>query len=340
MADQNPVPPEKSRLSGWLVFACKALVTGCLFWWLASSKTLQLGTLSVLVRSPRVLVATIVAWLVVSVALSTLRWRFLLSASDISIPLPRAAALQMMALFFNSVVPGNVGGDVLKNLYVVRGRRAHVFVMVVGERFIGLFGLIWIGALAVAGSLSRYWNEPRLVPLLLATAVLAAGTLLTPWLSKLFLRVIARRGETTRDGTEKTSGLGRALEALRVSLEIFHERRRQVLGAFVVSLAIHAVNMLYFYLIALELGNAGADLGRVALVYPLGMLTLILPISLSGLGVGHLAFEQLFTMVGLQGGANVFNVFIVGALAPCLIGAVPYLFLRREHGAPVLVDSD
>jgi hypothetical protein len=54
-----------------------------------------------------------------------------------------------------------------------------------------------------------------------------------------------------------------------------------------------------------------------------------LPISPGGFGVGHLAFDRLFAAIGLTGGATVFNVFILGQMAPSLIGVVPYLMMRR-----------
>ena len=72
----------------------------------------------------------------------------------------------------------------------------------------------------------------------------------------------------------------------------------------------------------------------VASIYPLGMLSMVLPISYAGFGVGHVAFAQLFAIVGLKGGATVLNVYLIGQTAPCLVGVVPYLTLRREAPLP------
>ena len=46
--------------------------------------------------------------------------------------------------------------------------------------------------------------------------------------------------------------------------------------------------------------------------------------------MGHVAFERLYNLVGLSGGATVFNVFLIGQLVPCFIGAVPYLFMKQR----------
>jgi len=61
---------------------------------------------------------------------------------------------------------------------------------------------------------------------------------------------------------------------------------------------------------------------------------MILPISPAGLGVGHVAFDRLFSMIGLHDGATVFNVYLIGQLTPCLLGVIPYLALRRTGKLP------
>jgi hypothetical protein len=72
----------------------------------------------------------------------------------------------------------------------------------------------------------------------------------------------------------------------------------------------------------------------VATVFPLGILTMIVPISPAGLGVGHVAFERLFESIGVHGGATVFNVYLIGLLAPCLTGVIPYLALKKSGALP------
>jgi hypothetical protein len=92
----------------------------------------------------------------------------------------------------------------------------------------------------------------------------------------------------------------------------------------------HVGNMLYFLFLTRELGNASAGIADAALVFPVGMLSVVLPVSISGMGVGHVMFNELFSIVGLHGGANVFNVYIVAQIAPCLVGAIPYLLMKKE----------
>ncbi len=96
----------------------------------------------------------------------------------------------------------------------------------------------------------------------------------------------------------------------------------------------HTATMMFFGVLTRVITEIDVPLSSVATVFPLGILTMILPISPAGLGVGHVAFERLFSMIGLHDGATVFNVYLIGQLAPCLLGVFPYLALRRSGKLP------
>jgi hypothetical protein len=95
----------------------------------------------------------------------------------------------------------------------------------------------------------------------------------------------------------------------------------------------HLGNASYFWFLTRELGNPEAPLGHILMIFPIGMLSLIVPVSVSGLGVGHVLFEQLFNLLNLSGGATVFNVYMVAQLTPCVLGAIPYVMMRAETSA-------
>ncbi len=311
----------------WFVFLLKAFVTVGLISWLAMSGSLDMASLGVLLHSPKILAATLGTWLVTAGLLSALRWRLLLTMVGVQLPLGRAVALQAMGHFFNGVVPGNVGGDVLKNIHVQRSlpreERGHVVLVVLSERLAGLAGLVWVAALSVIfGGMNLHEQARSLVG---GLGVLAVGFALLPTVGPYLVTRLAPVERATWP-----SWLRRALALARSSLEVLQRGKRQLLGAFLLSMGMHGIGMLLFALLTRELGNADAELSRVALVFPLGMLSLAVPISLAGMGVGHVAFQKLFEMVSLVNGATIFNVYIVGQIAPSIVGVVPYLLMRPK----------
>ena len=106
------------------------------------------------------------------------------------------------------------------------------------------------------------------------------------------------------------------------------------LKALGLSMFFHATAMFLFTALTEAVTGQDTSFAAIATVFPIGLLTIVLPISPAGLGVGHVAFDQLYAAIGLTGGATVFNIFILGQMAPCLLGVFPYLALRRSGELP------
>src|SRR5947208_2675335 len=107
------------RVKSSAIFAVKVIVAATLIGWLLRSGALKMGALSIFLERPLLLVADLSLFLF-GVTMGALRWRALLVLTRTKVPLARAFQLQLTALFFNVVIPGNVGGDVVKALYVAR----------------------------------------------------------------------------------------------------------------------------------------------------------------------------------------------------------------------------
>ena len=88
----------------------------------------------------------------ISQALLAVRWVQLLRVHGVIIPLAKAVQLTFLGLFYNNVMPGAVGGDLLKGWYVSRhsqkGLRLEAAVTVLLDRIIGLAGMVLVGSLA------------------------------------------------------------------------------------------------------------------------------------------------------------------------------------------------
>lgn len=319
------MPRDQETQKKILIFAAKLLVAGALGYWMLHSGTLDAGSLRVL-GEPRLVLWMVGTFVGVSLGLGTLRWTVLLRAFGVRLEPGRAVALQHMALFFNTVIPGNLGGDFIKNLYVLRGRPLDVVALAVTERLLGMIALIWAGFIVTLVNFRYVTSQPAFLPWLGVLSVLAISSAVAPFFLVLVLpRILPQAG---------TGPLGNVIRQISSALEVLRARPRSGLVVFGISLLIHAGNLSYFYQITRSLVEGEPRVATIALLFPTGMLSLMLPISVAGVGVGHMAFEQLFEAVGLSAGANVFHVFLVGNIGPTLLGAIPYLFLRRTRAAP------
>ncbi len=324
-----------SRLRGALSFAFKLVVAVALLTWLARSGSLDFGKLRVLFANKTLLASSIGVWLLSVGVVSSSRWRLLLRLSGVHLSFGRAFMLQLTALFFNVVIPGNVGGDVIKSVYVAReypnNNRASIFLVVFLERFLGMAGLAFMAGIAVLLALPKLWPIPEARPLVTTIGLLCLGFLAGPPLFVVFVRAF---GDKLRARLTGASRITRMLDQFLEAALLVSGRPAIMVGALLMSMASHGAAMAYFTLLTNTLTGQATNYATIATVYPIGLLTLILPISPGGFGVGHMAFDGLFRMVGLSGGATVFNVFLISQLFPNLMGAVPYVLLRSRGELP------
>jgi hypothetical protein len=311
-----------------LIVAGKVVIGALLIGWLVRSGTLDFGALSVFVEKP-VLVVGNLAVFSFTVVLGALRWRLLLRLAGVYLPVRRAVQLSFIGMFFNVVAPGNIGGDVIKSIYVAREvapeRRTRVFVIAFLDRLLALAGLVVVAAVLTFARGRAVWDDPRLRQLSSVVVVLVLVTLAAP----LLLLVIVRRSGKRLDGwTQRTTRIGKIVGQLIEAVRLVSAGPRALLVALGCAIAIHLAGIAWFSALATAITGQDIPISSMASVYPLGILTMLLPISYAGFGVGHVAFDQLFAMVGLGGGATVLNVYLIGQMVPCLFGVIPYLSTR------------
>ena len=87
-------------------------------------------------------------------ALQYVRWYLLVRALDLPFTLRNAFRLGAVGTFYNTFLPGAIGGDIVKAVFIARGqpaRKAAAVATVVADRLIGLFGLLLFAG-AVGGA--------------------------------------------------------------------------------------------------------------------------------------------------------------------------------------------
>lgn len=312
-----------------LKFAAKLLVAALLIGWLVRGGAIDFGRLALFFERPTLLALNLGVF-VAGVVLNGAKWRLLLSALGVHVSFPRTVQLQMTALFFNTVIPGNVGGDVLKAVYVARDarpeQRTGILLVAFVDRLVGLAGLVSMATLITAVRGPALWSDRLLRPMATAVLLLGVGVVVGPAVFLLFMRHAGARLEAWTSGSSK---LARLLGQLVLTARLFSGAPKALFVALLTSMCFHATGMFFFTELTSAVTGEAAAYATIATVFPLGLLTMILPISPSGVGVGHVAFDRLFEAIGLSGGATVFNLFLIGQIAPCLLGVFPYLALRR-----------
>jgi hypothetical protein len=113
------------------------------------------GFLSTLANARWDLVALSAGAFLCVLLITAVRWWYLLRVQDIRISLWEGIRLTFLGLFFNAVIPGTVGGDLVKAYYVARHTPKKAAVLVTGfvDRVLGLAELTLMAAVMISAVL-------------------------------------------------------------------------------------------------------------------------------------------------------------------------------------------
>ncbi len=310
-------------------FLLKICFSGAILYWLIHTDRLNFRELDVFFTQPRTLAMFLFYWLFANLILSSFRWMILARALGINLKTIVFLRLHLIGCFFNSFMPGNVGGDFVKVYYIANKEKKSTFsnalASVLFDRVCGLIGIFLIAIVGFyvappdrnAGidavlSLTQFLSSASIIGII-ALFVLGPKIKLHkwPWNLPIFRRF--RIDELFRAGY------------------IYSQQKVVVLSAIGISVIIQLMTM-SFFLIATKAYTANVTFIQICAAYPLAALATAIPIAPAGLGTGHYAHERLFDIVGIGPGigANVFNLYFCASLAFSLIGIIPYLLYKKS----------
>lgn len=321
VADESPPSGPPVRLGRWSVLAKVAVSLGLLVWLLLSVDRAALATR---------LEGAAWGWLVLgfvvkslTVPWAALRWRAVGAMVGLHFGRIDALRLTFAALFLGQVLPGAVGGDIVRGWLTTRmgfAVSATIFALVI-DRVAALLG---VTVLMLAG-----------LPHLLALAPAGTGAMVV-------LAALAVGGGTAALCVADRFPLPRFLRRPPVeALRGLVARMRSALGrtdgglALGWSLLVHVCTILATAVFAHALGIA-VSIGDCLAVVPFSIVAAALPISLAGWGVRESSMAAGFALLGVPAADGIAVSLLIGVsvLLMSLPGALVWL-LWRPKVAPV-----
>jgi len=238
-----------------------------------------------------------------TVSLQIFRWYLLVRALDLPFTLRNAYRLGLIGYYYNTVLPGSIGGDLLKGYFIAKeqpSRRAAAVATVIIDRAMGLFGLILF--VAVSGSIA--WSlgneqidkEPALQQLVKVTGVLASSAIV----GYLLLGLLpTRRADRFAGRLKAIPKLGHALAEVWYAVWMYRQRMGTVVMGVAVTAVAHLAMMSSFYFASRSfVADNLPSFPEIMIIAPIGFIVQALPLSPGGVGVGEAAFAELFRIAG------------------------------------------
>jgi uncharacterized protein (TIRG00374 family) len=243
-----------------------------------------------------------------SVLLTLLRWYFLVRAQDLPFKVSDALRLGMVGFFYNTFLPGSVGGDVIRAAVLAReqSRRTVAVATVIMDRAIALWGLIWFVALLgsafwAAGMLDGPGEGPA--KMIVKTAGIIVGVTAAIWVALGFLP--QRRANRFAARLERIPKIGGSVAELWRAVWMYRLRPKSIALTLALSWVGHVGFVLSFYCFACTLlwdgANAIPTVTEHFLIVPIGLVIQAVPLFPGGVGIGEAGFGGLYALLAGEG---------------------------------------
>ncbi len=259
------------------------------------------------------------------------RWWRLLIAAGCPTTLFTSVRLTFLGMFFNLVMPGLTGGDLVKAVLAAREhteRKARAVVSVAVDRLIGLFPLATLAALVVLG-LGDTFAAIR-VPVLVCVG---GGLVGAAVYSSRALRRLVRFDHIV----SKLPG-GRMIKQVDEAVLIYSEHPREIGWALLCSLGNHTCVFVGITVLARSFGEQTLSLFEMFAVVSIANIVSALPVAPAGWGVGEAAYGFLFDMLGASATLGI-ATSITLRLLMMVIGLGGGLFLLLPGGKDALREA-
>jgi len=277
-----------------------AVATAAIVWVLRGQNWQELG--AVLRRLSLWYFALGLATFVAGQFIIAFRWWVLLHTQSIRIALPTVFRLHFIGLFYNNVMPGSVGGDLLKAWYVTKhtDKRLEGALSVVIDRFTGLAGMLLMGTVAYL-----LFLRGELVPAGAAEPAPAGGWLgahrgmilggalvVAAAIGVILVHPGLRRRARRMGGRVWSRGVA-LLARAKQAVVVYCSKPLTMLLALLLTVLSQSTVIVAFWLLGRNLGM-GASLRHYFVIFPVMWVVAALPISVAGLGVLEAGIVELF----------------------------------------------
>ena len=302
----------------------------CLLYYVVYSKMIDFHSVGSFLLRPTNLVVALF-FFSFSVLCVTARWYLLAKAQGLSFSFKSMVEITMIGYFFNTFMPGAVGGDVVKAWYVAGEepkKKTRAIFTVLLDRVIGLSVFFFYSGTTLLFYTDWLRGRPQLQMTAYVVWGFGGGSIL---FSLLFYSPLLWRHKGFRrflHFLERWPFLHKVMDAAM----LYRHHLRSICMALGLS-ALSIFGMTLFYKWMGDGLGIPMDLAHYFFVVPIALTVSAVPLLPGGIGVGQVAFFTLFRWSGMsnpeQGGSLCTAMQVYNILFNCL-GAFFYLKFKKK----------
>jgi len=280
-------------------------------------------------------------FMIFALSLTVVRWYILVRAQGLPFTLPDAFRLGWIGFFFNTFLPGSIGGDIVKAAGLARSqsRRTVAVATVIMDRAIALWALVWF--VAIAGSIFKVTGllegpaagtSKTIVNMAVVLVLLSVGV----WVAMGFLP--QARAEKFASRLSKIPKVGHSAAEFWRAVWMYRCQQKCIARALLISWIGQVGFVMAFYFSMRTLWEPGMGLvptvAQHFLLVPIGLVIQAAPLFPGGAGIGELGFGGLYSWFGCASAVAVLGS-LMQRVINWVIGLGGYLVCMGLKARPV-----
>lgn len=295
------------------------------------SDLLQLSKIKDALKNPLIFISGSLIFSLQFIIFAT-RFRFVTALIE-KISFALSLKLHLIGQFFNTFVPGGVGGDVIKAIELAAAthqQKRRTLALILIDRVLGLYGLIVFSFLFLLFEMHQL-NETHLKYLKASGFLLVMATACLILRKKISAVFSLLTQKFQRD----------FILSIKDSILIFLEEIGQFLNFkklsvfLILSLSAQLLTVSFLYLVVKELTENPVSYMQFFPLACFGFVAMAIPITPGGIGFGQAAFYLIFRSLGdATAEAAIIGISLMQLFNICLSLPGGYYFIRSARRSP------
>jgi len=269
-----------------------SIACGIIFYFIKTGR-MNLDAIYLAIKTNTLLIILSFIIVVMAALLTIYRWNLLLKGQEIFLKARDVLSISFIGFFFTTVIPGAVGGDLVKGFYIAQKqplKRTASIMTVLLDRMIGLAALVLIASIGLTINLKEISKHPALLSLGYMVWMLSLFFVL------FFIVTLSKRiysHKATQYLIQRTPFASKIIK-MYDAIHAYRNNFRFLIWSFVISFANHALNILAFFMMTRALNFTELPLYSYFFIVPIGLITTAIPLAPAGIGIGQAAYLKLF----------------------------------------------
>jgi uncharacterized protein (TIRG00374 family) len=284
---------------------------------------------------PFIIISGFAFW--ASLMLAAVRLVFLLKTIDLHLGFVQSFRLTMIGSFFNIVLPGAVGGDVVKGFYLFKNEKhskGSSSGIIIIDRLLGLLAAMIIGCASIIYLVSQHNEHIFAYRHELTVIVYIIVGFLCVLLGMFFVLGRNQRVRSTLKEWFTLIFRRSMFYYMAKGIGILAKNLRVLLYAFLLSLCIQLISLIAILVLGNIISESQPNYIILLAVSSLVILFGVIPVTPGNIGWTELLAAYGWSMVGSSSGAAIFMYWRIIIVFCSLPGGIFYLFMRPGPQKP------